>query len=1007
MKSVSRIATLSLLAALTLGLGAAAAQDSPLQFLHALQEHGYGDMAVQYMKSLEKQLDRLPELQEVWDLEMSKSYRAAAADAFDENEKEQLMAESQRYSEKFIKEKPEHPEAAAAMAGSANFLTSRALQLIRQAKNAEATDKDQRDNYLADARASLADARMNIEQAQKMFKDRLAEPAPGAKAPSKKPTRRDTTADAREQAEANLQEAQYQLALLDYYVAQTYPDPKSADHIAALKRAANALDVVFQRERIRPGGITDVGLYAHLWHGKACEELGDLQTAMDIFDEVLASAPEPSETSQATGLEPLFAQAEYFRLMLLARQAPKDFQTEAAAWLKSYSRFKQTDGYQGVSLEVAKALAAKAAKAAPSERTRLAGEAIRTLNEVVKVRSPYQPEAVRLLHDLKLAASDQKSDSGKVEANSFDEAVGMGDVCATRGQWSKAVEWYALAMKLVAKLPPKDRDPTRIDAVREAGNGAQFMVARDLFNKGKLNECIEMANKLVRDDGGNVKKTSAAAAQAAALAVTAALDLYLQAPAEDKKAAALEKLMTLAEFTEKNWPDRPEADDSRMARGQAKLVAGEWADAIAIFERVNPKSERYPTAAYMAGKAYALRYIAEKAKPETARNNPQMASDLAKAIERVQSGLEIFKAQVEAGRPLPKYYMEMQLLLAEIRNEGGQHKEAVALYQPMIDMIEAEKPQTLDATTLRIFLGAVRAYSALGQLDKAGKVSTLLIDLGPDTLEVNAGLIEFAKLLNLECKKASAVVTELESAKNDEELNKAKVRLASLQELLGKILLKLADRREVSLAGMMFLGETLNSLGMTAQAGGELQKILDRAKTDKDFAKAAEKAMPRIRTELLKTLRERGKFDEALAQVDQLIKEHPNALDPLMEKGKILEAWAEKDPTKFDDAVAHWAMVRNRLQPLANRPGCPAEYFDVMYNVAKCLVREAQQSKDKTVVLDRAKKAEQVLKAPLILNPTLNGPDMVAKYKVLLNQAIALQGRSPDQNGAKKNEKKS
>ena len=85
--------------------------------------------------------------------------------------------------------------------------------------------------------------------------------------------------------------------------------------------------------------------------------------------------------------------------------------------------------------------------------------------------------------------------------------------------------------------------------------------------------------------------------------MAAALNLYAEAP-DDKKPAALEKLTKLAEFTEKNWPDRPEADDARMARGQAKLVVGQVREAIDIFERVNPKSERYPLAMYLAGQYY-------------------------------------------------------------------------------------------------------------------------------------------------------------------------------------------------------------------------------------------------------------------------------------------------------------------------------------------------------------------------------------------------------------------
>ena len=64
------------------------------------------------------------------------------------------------------------------------------------------------------------------------------------------------------------------------------------------------------------------GLYAHMWHGKTTEELGDLQTALDIYDEVLANAPEPTERGPSTGLEPLFAQVEQFRLLIVAKRKP-------------------------------------------------------------------------------------------------------------------------------------------------------------------------------------------------------------------------------------------------------------------------------------------------------------------------------------------------------------------------------------------------------------------------------------------------------------------------------------------------------------------------------------------------------------------------------------------------------------------------------------------------------------------------------------------------------------
>ena len=141
----------------------------------------------------------------------------------------------------------------------------------------------------------------------------------------------------------------------------------------------------------------------------------------------------------------------------------------------------------------------------------------------------------------------------------------------------------------------------------------------------------------------------------------------------------------------------------------------------------------------------------------------------------------------------------------------------------------------------------MRAYCAAGELDKAGRVGAVLIDLGPDTPQVNAVLVDFARLLNEERKKADARVTELETTTKDAELKKAKDRLASIQTLLGKVLVKLAARREVSLAGMVFIGETLDAVGMTTEASRQFQKIIQRAETDPEFAKTAQKAMTRVR----------------------------------------------------------------------------------------------------------------------------------------------------------------
>ena len=46
--------------------------------------------------------------------------------------------------------------------------------------------------------------------------------------------------------------------------------------------------------------------------------------------------PSPTERGAPTGLEPLFAQVEQFRLLIVAKRKPTQFLPEAMAWLKDY-----------------------------------------------------------------------------------------------------------------------------------------------------------------------------------------------------------------------------------------------------------------------------------------------------------------------------------------------------------------------------------------------------------------------------------------------------------------------------------------------------------------------------------------------------------------------------------------------------------------------------------------------------------------------------------------------
>ncbi|MHB1036939.1 MAG: hypothetical protein ACYC35_20095 [Pirellulales bacterium] len=955
-----------------LAAGSASAEDRPLDFLRALQERGYGEMAVQYIDRLQNRADLPAEVRELLELELAKSLRIAAAETVNTDEAKQWLAGAKTHLEAFLKQSANHPEAAAAHATLGDLAFDDGQALVRQAR--ASTDKDRQGKDLAEARAAFEESRPHYTQSVAIYQARLATmiggeaPKNGAAAkerPGVKTTRRAGPVNRqavaeRQDVEYRWLEARFKLALVDYNVAQTYAKLDDPGRKAALQQGAKAFDAIYQQYR-----TYEVGLYAHMWHGKTTDDLGDLQTALDIYDEVLANAPDPTQRERETGMEPLFAQVEYFRLQILLKQKKRAlFTSEASDWLKMNRAARQTDGYQGIALEVAKAQIQDAEKAAGPQRSQLYRQAILALTEVAKFRGEHQQEAILLRREC-LGKGGENA-----EASTFDEAVAVGDSAAGGSQWAEAASGYAQALKLVGTA--KKKDPEQVCAVR-------YRLAHALFMSGKTAEAMQAAESLARQ-----APTSASAPSAAALAVSAALNLYVAAK---DKAPALEQLVKVADFTVKTWPARAEADDARMALGQGCLVRGETDKAIAVFEQVNSKSDRYPIALHLAGQSYWRGYLLEKAKPDASRDAAALAANRAKALERLTSSLDLQRKTVEAGKPLPRAVMETQLLLAEVHLEGGQADKAAPLLQPLVDAFKGAKNQSLDNLTLRTFVAAVRAYVALADLAKAGEVATVLTESGGDIPEVNSVLVGFARQLHAELKAAQGVVEGAGVANTDPKaVEAAQKKLTSTQDILVKVLEQLAKRQQNTLAGMVFIGDTCAELRMSDKAREQYQRILKKAADDPALTQTYAKALTRTRAQLVGLLRSEGKFDEAGKEVDVLIKDNPRALEPLMEKGRILQAQAETDPKHYDAAVGHWTKLRTMLARMQRKP---PEYYEVIYNTAFCLAGQSDRSGDKT----KAAQSEQLLKSTLVLSPKLSGPDMVAKYKALLDAVLKMQGK--------------
>jgi hypothetical protein len=336
--------------------------------------------------------------------------------------------------------------------------------------------------------------------------------------------------------------------------------------------------------------------------------------------------------------------------------------------------------------------------------------------------------------------------------------------------------------------------------------------------------------------------------------------------------------------------------------------------------------------------------------------------------------------------------LETQLLLSEITAEGGATKAAAELVEPLVDWIRRQKPDPLDNVHLRVFLTAARARISQGELAKAAETAGLLFELAPDAPAANGVLVSIAKSIGDRWHEAQAKVIEAGTSGDAALRSAAQNEAEKRQKLVAGLIAKLVGRKEQSLAARIYVADTSAELNDTDTARKLYQAILAEGESDPAFGKANAAALTRIRTQLVGLIRRKSQtpdeFAEGLKQVDELIAAYPNALEPKMEKGRLLQAWADVDPARLDDAVALWTMLRTRLARARRKP---PEYYEVVYNAASCLATDSLKTGNR----QKALQAEQLLNATLVLSPRLSGPEMVAQYKELLNEARLLQGRPP------------
>ena len=303
--------------------------------------------------------------------------------------------------------------------------------------------------------------------------------------------------------------------------------------------------------------------------------------------------------------------------------------------------------------------------------------------------------------------------------------------------------------------------------------------------------------------------------------------------------------------------------------------------------------------------------------------------------------------------------------LAEIHRAQNRPEETITLLEPVANALKSANASAeivpLYAATLSILL---RAHLAVGKPEAAIADMKILEDVSPSKSALTQLYFELGRNLK----------DEMDALEKKGDM----ARYKKTQDAYRQFLQALAGSQAgQSYDSLEWAGESMLNLKMPAEATTVFKRVIDTYTKDDAFLKTenAQAKLLRTRLKLVTALREQGQFNDARDMLQPIIDENPKLLDPLMEKGYLLEAVATAESSRgaWDADLSYWKTLALRLR---NAPTKREEYFESWYHAANALFH-----------LGKKTEAVSLLKGVMTLNPSVGTPEMKAKYQNFLKNA--------------------
>ena len=880
-------------------------------FLQGLRDRGYYDLAAEYLETLKAQPDAPEELITSFDYEVGRLLLDEATQTGDLVRRRDLLDQARTRLDAFTKANSKHPKAPDANIELARLLVERGHMAMVQAD--EVDDPKERENKITEARTTFDKAREAYSAAETFLI------AAFDKFPKFLPNT-DARYPEREKTHASLMQSQLQKAVVDYEKGQTYP-LESPQRVALMSEASSEFETIYQKYRSQFAGIS-----ARMWQGKCYEERGELGKAMGIYNELLAHA-DPA-------LAALQRYVGFFRIIVYGKR--KEFALaadEAEKWLK-YNNDKlvlrSSEGL-GVQLELAKNLLAQLPED-PAERAKAKGIRRITdiLTNVVRYPSRYKSEALALLRQYKPKTAANLAEIGKLD---YESAMTQAEESISTQDWPSAEALLKQAIRRAEML--KDIEKT---------NYARYHLAFVNYSDKRFYEAAVLAEHLAK----RYPKASLAP-KAAEIAMASYARTYNPSSGREDD-ADLNMLIGTAKYIAEAFVETEQGDKAQLILGQIHQGRGEYDKAIPFYNSVRLKSPLWPESQTRLGAVHWRKSQVLKREGKATES----AAEVAKAIEVLNTALQ---ARRDAGTLDNDPDLVNNVCdLADIDLASDNPKYAINRLEPLLK----NNPPSSAPSFNRLISTLLRSRIAANQVEEAMSDMRTLEKAGGGE---NATQLYYAlgKLLE----------KEMDALKKKGDQARLKKIQDAYQTFLVNLLKSTSDQTFDSL---LWAGESLLSLGKPAEAKPVFENLIKTYGADPKFLGMPEAPSKLMRARLRLSASYRGMRDFAQAEtlIEALVKENPKAIEPLMERGMLIEDKAFAKKAEWPAASAEWKKIALRF---GNAKTKPQAYYEAWYHAALAM-NYAQKPRE----------AKQMLASVMRLSSGLGGPEMKQKYKELIDK---------------------